>query len=121
MFYSGIDQHKLFSYITTVDSDGNVYVTGAGYDSITDYDYTTVKHDSAGVEQWVARYNGPGNDYDWANAIATDTKGNVYITQTIFLTDMSENHTGHLVPTFKMLGSKISFVFVYNTLEFVSR
>ena len=22
MFYSGIDQHKLFSYITTVDSDG---------------------------------------------------------------------------------------------------
>jgi transposase len=24
MFYSGIDQHKLFSYITTVDSDGNI-------------------------------------------------------------------------------------------------
>ncbi|BDQ02649.1 MAG: hypothetical protein KatS3mg037_1224 [Ignavibacterium sp.] len=24
MFYSGIDQHKLFSYITTVDSDGKI-------------------------------------------------------------------------------------------------
>lgn len=24
MYYSGIDQHKLFSYITTVDSDGIV-------------------------------------------------------------------------------------------------
>jgi hypothetical protein len=24
MYYSGIDQHKLFSYITTVDTDGKI-------------------------------------------------------------------------------------------------
>jgi hypothetical protein len=65
---------------STVDSEGSVYVTGAGYDSVTNYDYTTVRYDTAGVEQWVANYNGPGNDYDWANAIAIDKEGNVYVT-----------------------------------------
>ena len=62
------------------DSEGNVYVTGAGYDSSSDYDYVTVRYDTAGVEEWVASYNGPGNDYDWANAIAIDEEGNVYVT-----------------------------------------
>src|SRR5262245_61707 len=63
-----------------IDSAGNVYVTGGSGGSGTDYDYETVKYDSSGQEQWVARYNGPGNDSDSANSIAIDSAGNVYVT-----------------------------------------
>jgi hypothetical protein len=62
------------------DGSGNVYVTGQSLGLGTDYDYATIKYDSAGQEQWVARYNGPGNGEDDAVAIATDGSGNVYVT-----------------------------------------
>src|SRR5262249_56243017 len=62
------------------DSAGNVYVTGKSFGSGTDDDYATIKYDSFGQEQWVARYNGPGNGSDEADAIAIDSAGNVYVT-----------------------------------------
>jgi Beta-propeller repeat len=67
-----------------VDGAGNVYVTGrsAGPGIYGYPDYATVKYDSAGQQQWVARYNGPGDTDDQAVAIAVDTLGNVYVTGT---------------------------------------
>ena len=63
-----------------VDSSGNVYVTGGGGGSGTSSDYATVKYAPDGNEEWVARYNGPGNSNDYAYAIALDNSGNVYVT-----------------------------------------
>jgi uncharacterized delta-60 repeat protein len=65
---------------TTVDSSGNVYVTGIAYMNGRNYDYATVKYNSAGVEQWAETYNGPGNARDYAEAIAVDISGDVYVT-----------------------------------------
>jgi uncharacterized delta-60 repeat protein len=63
-----------------VDDSGNVYVTGFSVGSAGDYDYATIKYNSAGQEQWVARYDGPGNDWDLANDMIVDRSGNVYVT-----------------------------------------
>jgi hypothetical protein len=63
-----------------LDGSGNVYVTGYSYDTSTGRDYATVKYDTNGTELWVARYNGPANDNDQAEAITVDTSGNVYVT-----------------------------------------
>ena len=65
-----------------VDGAGNVYVTGGSYRGEVhyNYDYLTVKYDSNGNELWATTYNGPGNTRNWANAIAVDDAGNVYVT-----------------------------------------
>ena len=70
-----------FGRAIAVDSFGNVYVTGYSRSFAGgDFDYATIKYDSSGQQQWVARYNGPANSYDMADAIAVDTAGNVYVT-----------------------------------------
>ncbi|MFQ6093598.1 MAG: SBBP repeat-containing protein, partial [bacterium] len=58
-----------------LDASGNIYVTGGSVGLGTGYDYATVKYDSAGLQQWVARYNGPGEDR--ATALRVDGSGNV--------------------------------------------
>ena len=74
---SGSDYPKAIA----VDSSGNVYVTGASAQTAYfDSDYATIKYDSMGQQQWVARYNGPSNLDDQAHAIALDNSGNVYVT-----------------------------------------
>jgi len=62
-----------------VDGAGNVYVTGYSF-GVASYDYTTVKYNASGVQQWASRYNGPGNSGDYAAALAVDGSGNAYVT-----------------------------------------
>ncbi len=62
------------------DGLGNLYVAAASRDSITGDDIAIIKYDTSGNQHWVARYNGPGNDYDWPFEIEADIAGNVYVT-----------------------------------------
>jgi uncharacterized delta-60 repeat protein len=65
-----------------VDETGNVYVTGGG-DAQAEGDfgpYSTIKYNSAGTQQWVARYGSFQIPPDRVPRLAVDFAGNVYVT-----------------------------------------
>ncbi|MGZ8509343.1 MAG: SBBP repeat-containing protein, partial [Chitinophagaceae bacterium] len=76
---SGFDD----AFAMTVDASGNVYVTGASHGTAGRgdhlYDIATVKYNTEGVQQWVARYDGFSNE-DIGRSIAVDGLGNVFVT-----------------------------------------
>jgi hypothetical protein len=63
-----------------LDTDGNVLVTGVARGNGSLADYATIKYSNAGLSLWTNYYNGPGNNDDWANAIAVDANDNVFVT-----------------------------------------
>lgn len=77
----------------TVDSEGNVYVTGSMFmgGSYPDYDhdYGTIKYDAHGNELWTAFYSGPGSGRDNATTLAIDGDGNLCVA------GQSEGSDGH--------------------------
>ena len=64
----------------TVDSAGNVYVTGRTGGVSSAISFATIKYNALGVRQWVRIYNGASNLVDIPSAIAVDSLGNVYVT-----------------------------------------
>jgi hypothetical protein len=78
--YKGLGNLDDSAQAIALDRSGNIYATGFSDGGGTGYDYATIKYNSAGQKEWVARYNGPGNDGDLAQAIAVDDSGNVYVT-----------------------------------------
>lgn len=62
-----------------IDAAGNVYVTGDSYDG-TSFNIVTVKYNNAGVQQWVAEFDGAANGVDQAGGIVIDNNGDVFIT-----------------------------------------
>ena len=79
--YNGPAGKDDVAFAIVVDSKDNIYVTGRSHGYGTDNDYATIKYSADANEPiWVARYNGPGDDYDGARAIALDSKDNIYVT-----------------------------------------
>jgi uncharacterized delta-60 repeat protein len=64
----------------SLDSAGNVYVAGTQSEISADQaDYATVKYDANGKEIWVVRYDGPDGLDDYAEGLAVDQSGNIYV------------------------------------------
>ena len=78
--YNGPGNNEDQAKSIVIDASGNVYVTGASTGSGTSQDYATIKYNSSGVQLWVARYNGPGNNTDGASEIVIDGSNNIYVT-----------------------------------------
>ncbi|WP_242917004.1 SBBP repeat-containing protein [Pontibacter liquoris] len=67
------------AWAIAVDNAGGVYVTGSSDSTSTDL--VTIRYDAAtGQQTWTRRYNSPGDGSDGGIAVATDNKGNVYVT-----------------------------------------
>ncbi len=62
-----------------VDANDNIYITGSTYSLDYDADYTTVKYDPDGYEQWVAHFDGTSHGDDFAYVLAVDDSGNVFV------------------------------------------
>jgi hypothetical protein len=64
-----------------VDKTGNVFVTGSSFGNGTYFDYATIKYSAAGAPLWTNGYNGSALlSIDFANALAVDGNGNVFVT-----------------------------------------
>ena len=72
-----------------IDDLCNVYVTGSGsYNSGDGEDFTTIKYNSSGEEQWISTFNGQNTFRDISNSIALDGMDNVYITGRTWVTQL---------------------------------
>jgi uncharacterized delta-60 repeat protein len=78
--YNGPANGYDYGKALALDASGNFYVTGYSAGSGTSDDYVTIKYNPDGLEQWVARYNGPANGSDYAYGIGVDDAGNIYVT-----------------------------------------
>jgi len=82
--YNGPGHNTDDPHSVAVSPDGKtVYVTGQSWGGQAPaWDYATVAYSAAtGAQQWVKRYNGPGNAYDLASSVAVSpNSGTVYVT-----------------------------------------
>jgi len=82
--YNGPGHNTDDPHSVAVSPDGTaVYVTGQSWGGQAPaWDYATVAYNATtGAQQWVKRYNGPGNAYDLASSVAVSpSSGTVYVT-----------------------------------------
>ena len=79
--YDGAGDGTDFTSGIAVDSSSNVVVTGWSKTStnVSSEDFATIKYSSTGVPLWTNYYDGPGNEWDIANAVALDANGRVFV------------------------------------------
>jgi hypothetical protein len=104
-------------YALAIDGSGNVYVTGRSRGSGTSGDdYATVKYSPDGNQLWVARYNGPGDNNDWARALIVDNSGNVYVSGVTGYSDGGSTKYDYATVKYAPDGNQL-WVARYNALQ----
>ncbi len=78
--YTSPDNFEDRTVALALDAAENIYVTGSSYVTSTTTEYVTIKYDTNGNQQWIARYSGPDSTGNEPSAIAVDMAGNVYVT-----------------------------------------
>jgi uncharacterized delta-60 repeat protein len=78
--YNGTGSGEDKAYAITVDKFEDIIITGSSKNSLNSFDYATIKYNSDGVQQWVARYSGPSGYGNYARSVAVDKSCNVYVT-----------------------------------------
>ena len=68
------------AYAVATDPAGRVYATGYSTGVSSGADYMTIGYSSTGVPMWTNWYNGPGNNSDYALAVAVNVNSNVVVT-----------------------------------------
>jgi len=77
--YNGSGNYGDVAYSIVYGGDGNLYAAGVSYGRGTYSDFTVISLTPDGNERWVYRYNGPGNEEEWAKSVAYGADGNLYI------------------------------------------
>ena len=84
--YNGTGGGNDFPTAVVVDGSGNVLVTGRSIGTPWGtFDYLTIKYSGDGVPLWTNRYDiGGPFGHDYANCMAVDASGNVYVSGSSF-------------------------------------
>jgi uncharacterized delta-60 repeat protein len=75
-----------------VDSQNNVYVTGASEGEDTGWDFCTIKYSAGGTLLWAKRWNSKYNRGDGATAIVVDPYDGIYVTGYSYRSDTNSDY-----------------------------
>lgn len=75
--YNGPGNNEDYAVGLDIDNLGNVYVGGCSVGSGSGLDFTVIKYNSTGAEQWIKRYNGAGNGGDAVVGVKVDSDNNI--------------------------------------------
>ena len=78
-FFNGPVNGGDYSNALAIDASGNIYVTGRVDYGTAGADIVTIKYNSSGSQQWMARYSGAGNGFDEGKTIHLLNDGGVIV------------------------------------------
>src|SRR5262245_11777588 len=102
--YDGPEDLSAQANAVAVDGSGNVFVTEIGSGSCGADDYVTIAYSGADVTLWNNFYNGPGNSYDVATAVAVGGSGNVVVTGNSRYSDGIQENYGYVTIAYSGTG-----------------